>query len=426
MDKLSALLRPDDPLLRPIRLGTNQFPGVWGEMMPKELLLLTFPKEREATCLNCPKSCYEGFRSDYRCCTYHPRIANFLLGLGSETRAGDAALDRLLKLGMLTPEGMYSTPAQWIDFLDDQSHENFGRSEKVLCPMLNTENGFCDVHAFRNSVCSTFFCRSDHGRMGENFWMQVQTLGSQIELVLAQWALREVGFDLDAYIRVFDKLSQNIKSVSTASGWTDEALAMLWGNWRGREKDLMRESAALVVEHRDRLWTIANSHTIIESKLFDEAMDTLVPAHLESEVEGKDEDLETDGDVITLRPEETWQECLSAYESLWALPEKAYRLSPNVQFEVNRLGSLEEIYHKDSPFFIAYRFAAHEAPQWRLACSETEKSFLETFRQGRRLDRSIVEGAEAQRLDDPRTFVQEALNRRILWPVKDKEDGGGR
>ncbi|MES2745751.1 MAG: hypothetical protein V4655_10005 [Bdellovibrionota bacterium] len=418
MDKLSSLLLPNDPLLRPVKIGPNQFPGIWAEMMPKELFTLTFPKERQATCMNCPKSCYGDFRSDYRCCTYHPRIANFLLGLGSETPAGDAAIDRLLDLGMLTPEGMYSTPGQWIDFLDDQKNKDFGRSEKVLCPMLNPTNGFCDVHAFRNSVCSTFFCLSDHGQTGENFWVQVQTLGSQIELVLAQWALRTIGFDVDAYIRAFDELSHSIDSVSTQTGWTDEALDILWGTWRGREKELMRACAALIVENRTNLWDIANSHTIIESRLFDEAMDTLVPDHLEDEVEEKSEDVEEDGDVITLRPDETWEECLNAHEILWALPKAVYKLSPNVQFEVNNLRSHEEIYHKDSPYFMVYRFAANEAPQWRLACSQEEKNFLDVFRDGVMLDRLVLEREEALVLGDARTFLQEALNRRVLWPVR--------
>ena len=351
MDKLSSLLRQDDPLLRPVLIGNNQFPGIWTEMMPKRLFELKFPAERRATCMSCPKACYEGFRADYRCCTYHPRISNFLLGLGSETPEGDAAIDRLLDLGMLTPEGMYSTPGQWIDFLDDQSKKDFGRSEKVLCPMLNPDNGFCDVHAFRNSVCSTFFCLSDHGLTGESFWVQVQTLGSQIELVLAQWALRELGFPVDEYIRAFDQLSLRIHEVSTPTGWTEEALDLLWGTWRGREKELMRECAALVVENRDRLWNLANSHTILESRLFDEAMDTLVPEHLEDEVESKDEEMEEDGDELTLRPDETWEELREAHDRLWNIPRKPLRLSPKVSFETNLKRSDEEIFYADSPYF---------------------------------------------------------------------------
>lgn len=416
MDKLKSLLRENDPLLRPILIGQNQFPGIWAEMMPKGLFQFRFPAERRATCMSCPKACYEGFRADYRCCTYHPRISNFLLGLGSETPEGDAAIDRLLKLGMLTPEGMYSTPGQWIDFLEDQRNQDFGKSETVLCPMLNPENGYCDVHAFRNSVCSTFFCHSDHGLTGESFWMQVQTLGSQIELVLAQWSLRQLGFDVDRYIQAFDTLSKDIRSVSTASGWTDEALDLLWGEWRGREKQLMRECAALIVEERDRLWEIANAHSILESRLFDEAMDTLVPEHLEGEVEAKNEDLDVDGDEVTLLPEETWEEAVHAHEILWKLPKGKFQLSPNLSFEINQGSSGEEVFYADKPYFIAYRFQAHEHPQWRLACTSEEKDFLEQFRDPRSLD--VLQGELAQKLPDARVFLSEAINRRMIWPFR--------
>lgn len=417
MDKLRSLLRQDDPLLKPVLIGNNQFPGIWAEMMPKDLFTLKFPAERQATCMSCPKACFGGFRADYRCCTYHPRIANFLLGLGSETPEGDAAIDRLLDLGMLTPEGMYSTPGQWIDFLDDQHKNDFGRSEKVLCPMLNPNNGFCDVHAFRNSVCSTFFCLSDHGQTGESFWVQVQTLGSQIELVLAQWSLRELGFPLDDYIKAFDQLALRIHEVSTPTGWTKEALDLLWGQWRGREKQLMRECAALIVENRERLWDLANRFAIVESRQFDEAMDTLVPDYLEDEVEAKDDEMEEDGDELSLRPDETWEGALEAHERLWNLPREPLGLSPKVSFEPNLKISDEERFYSDRPYFISYRFAAEEDPQWRLACTQAEKDFLQLFEPKTVVTPSLFKTDEALRLDDARTFLSEAINRRMLWPL---------
>ena len=52
---------------------------------------------------------------------------------------------------MLIPEGMNQTPTQWYDYLDDVKNEQFGKS-KILCPMLDRSNGYCKIHAFRNSV----------------------------------------------------------------------------------------------------------------------------------------------------------------------------------------------------------------------------------------------------------------------------------
>jgi Fe-S-cluster containining protein len=416
MPRLKALLQKDDPFLKPVRLAGNSFPGIWTEMMPKGLFSLRFPEERRATCMNCPKSCYDSFRPDYRCCTYHPRISNFLLGLGSETEAGDRAIDRLLARGMLLPEGMYSTPGQWIDFLDDQQQDSFGSSNKVLCPMLDEKTGFCDVHAFRNAVCSTFFCFSDHGQTGENFWVQVQTLGSQIELVLAQWSLAKAGFDLDRYFKAFDGLASKIHEVSTPTGWTEEALDALWGEWRGREKELMRECAAIITEHRQDLWSIANSQAIRESIPFDRAMDTIVPEHLEDEVEG--EELE-EGDEITLRPSDTWEECLEAHARLWNWPQGVYVLSPNVSFVDNKRIDAEEQFYKDKDVFIEYRFAKDQDFEWRLGITQVERNFLKNFAaEGRTLDNSLFDAEGAQALPHLRDFLTEMHNRKVLWPKK--------
>ena len=46
MDELKALLKSDDPLLRPLLIGGHTFPGIWGKMMPRELIGLHFPEER--------------------------------------------------------------------------------------------------------------------------------------------------------------------------------------------------------------------------------------------------------------------------------------------------------------------------------------------------------------------------------------------
>src|SRR5687767_13521531 len=107
MRNLHQLVKQDDPIMSALRLGAHQFPGIWNYMMPREFLALKFPEERRATCMSCPKACYEGYRPEYRCCTYHPRVPSFLLGLATLTPQGEAAVQRLLRRRMLLPEGMH-------------------------------------------------------------------------------------------------------------------------------------------------------------------------------------------------------------------------------------------------------------------------------------------------------------------------------
>lgn len=413
MDALKSLLQTEDPLLRSLRIGPHNFPGVWSVMMPRELLGLHFPEERRATCMDCPKACYEDFRRDYRCCTYHPRVSNFLLGLASETAVGDKALDALLSRGMLLPEGMHFAPGQWYDYLEDLQQEAFGKSQKVLCPMLDQSNGFCNIHAFRNSVCSTFFCYKDHGTAGEKFWEQLQTLGSQIEMILSQWALEQVGFDLKAYFIAFDKLSRRVESVSAPQGWQTEAIAELWGPWRGREKELMRSCAAVIVQHRDQLWEIANSQGIRESKAFDQAMVKAVPKHLLDQVDA--EDLEDSG-TETMRPSAIWQDCLKSYWKLWAWPSAAMTLSAKVTIVPNSRQTAEQIYYGEKAHFIQFRpLKRSRTVEWQLALSQDEKEVLELFREkSRRFDFSLLAEPAAKNIKYVQTFLSEMLNLKVL------------
>lgn len=308
MDALSLSLNSEAArdLLRPFRYRGQSFPGIWSCLFPAELWQLELPIETKATCSNCPKICEEGFRPDYRCCTYLPHIPNFLLGLATETPSGARAVDRLLSRGMLLPVGLVTSPQQWLDFMDDQEQGLYGRSTRVLCPLLRPESGLCEVHAFRNAVCATYFCIHEQGEKGEEFWGELQTLGSQIEIVLAQWALKAVDFDFDAYLERLNKLGPAVAHSSSETGWKAEALATLWGDWRGREKELLRATAAQIVQHRSELWSIARQGRIHEAAEFERALDAL----------GGEEPPPEEAEVDSL--DQSWQRCLAAQRALFA------------------------------------------------------------------------------------------------------------
>jgi Fe-S-cluster containining protein len=396
-------LPPSDPLLHPLRLGRQTFPGIWREMMPPGLMQLRFPDERQANCMNCPKSCYEDWRADYRCCTYHPRISNFLLGLACQTVEGDRAVDDLVQRGMLLPEGMHSSPQQWLDFVDDEANDQFGKSQKVLCPMLDNATGYCRVHVFRNSVCSTYFCEKDQGHAGEVFWSQIQTLGTQLEMRLSQWALRKVGFDVEASLQAMDDLAPNLAQVSSDRGWQPEALKRIWGSYWGREKELLVACAAVVVAHRDQLWSIAQQQVIAEPHLFDQALLEQVPDEQKDPDDG--EDWEEVVDLSAL-----WQDCLAAHANLWDEPQDFFTLSPNVLFIPNHRQSPEEIHHQDKDVFIEYRFQNPERSLFfRLAISTEQKKILQAFADTNRRLNELGK--------DHQDFLKEMIHRKVLWPV---------
>jgi Fe-S-cluster containining protein len=372
-------------------------------MMPSDLMRLRFPEEREADCMNCPKACYEGWRPDYRCCTYHPRISNFLLGLASQTQEGEVAVKGILQRGMILPEGMHSAPQQWLDFIDDEHHDLFGKSRKVLCPMLDPANGFCRIHAFRNSVCSTYFCNKDQGHAGELFWSQIQTLGTQLEMRLAQWALREIGFDLDASLQALDAWAPRLAQASTKEGWHPDALKDIWGAAWGQELQLLRACADQIMRHQDQLWSIAQKLSIREAHAFDDALMQKVP---QEQREILDEDEESWEEIVDLS--DLWDDCLSAHEALWAKPQGLFNLNSQVSFVPNRRESPEERFHQDKDFFIEYRFNNPERSLYfRLGIRADQKTLLESFQRPRSLE--AVDSAYQD-------FLRDMVHRKILRP----------
>jgi len=333
-------------------------------------------------------------------------MSNFLLGLACHTEEGNRAVDDLLQRGMILPEGMHSSPRQWLDFIDDQHQDQFGKSQKVLCPMLDPSTGYCRVHVFRNSVCSTYFCEKDQGSAGNVFWSQIQTLGTQLEMRLSQWALREIGFDLDGSLRALDELAPDIAQASTEHGWHPETLQRIWGQYWGREKELLQACAAAVVKHRDQLWSIAQQQAITESHLFDQALLQQVPQQ-QSELLDKDDD---DWEPINL--EALWQECVIAHDALWEQPLERFTLSPNVLFMPNKRQNTEEVYHQEKAYFIEYRFQnATRTLAFRLAISADQKHSLETFAGAAR---KLEEAGREQR-----EFLLEMVHRKVLWSVAD-------
>ena len=413
MTRLASLLRDQDPILQALRIGPHTFPGIWHYMLPQEFLGLKFPAESRATCMNCPKACYDSYRADYRCCTYHPRVPNFLLGLALQTEQGRGSVKGLLDRGMLLPEGMHYAPGQWIDYLDDLQAESFGRSEKVLCPHLDQSNGYCRIHAFRNSVCSTFFCYKDHGDLGDHFWSQVQTLGSQVEAALQQWSLFVVGFDLSRYFKAFDRLAPEILKVTDKTGWQEFALDELWGNWRGRELELMEACAEAVLEQRENLWEIANSFPIDESKPFDKALIRSVPRRLKDQVDPEDQ-AGDDGEAA--RPRDLWLSCLKSYHKLWDLPEGAFELSPRIDILPNEGSDAESVYYKDKPYVLHYYLRkSSKTIDWKLYLSEAQKRFLEMFREeARELDWEVLMSREFRGVPQGKEFLAQLVTQKIL------------
>jgi len=288
-----------DPIYQPIKLGGHTVPGVWAYMFPEEVRYFRVDPEVKSSCFNCPQVKDAGFHPSVRCCTVIPRIPNFLLGMALQGEPTKTLVESYIAGGFVLPEGSNISPAQLVTSLA-YIVKPTRDTPTVVCPFLDWSSKQCKMYAFRSTVCSTFFCHHDRGEAGRIFWEDLQDLGSQIETALSQWALAEVGFDVAGYFKRFDTLS--IASVSLtdagASNWSLNSRQILWGEWFGREAELYRACADVIIQNKNDLYAIASRQSILQTIDYDHVLRTELektfPKHLVAEAlpEGQPEKIE--------------------------------------------------------------------------------------------------------------------------------------
>ena len=224
------------------------------------------PVETKATCASCAMcqtsapgavESVDGvnrfFRPDTKCCTYHPRLPNYLIGglLGDDNpglaEGQRRVRERIASRMGVTPQWI-KTPAKY-NLLYNSSRQFFGRSLSMRCPYYveNNPAGNCSIWAYREAVCSTFYCKYVAGADGRKFWMTLKTYLTLAEIQLSRYTALKL---LPEYI-LAGRDKPEPAGVLSAEDLDDKALpdkeyAELWGSWAGREEELYRKSYALV------------------------------------------------------------------------------------------------------------------------------------------------------------------------------------
>ena len=262
-------------LQQTVRLGTHIVPGIWRYMLPEDVLYFRVDPEKGSSCFDCPQVKEQGFHPSVRCCAFLPRIPNFLLGLALLDPATEGKVGDFVRNGFVIPEGSQVAPQQMRLSLEQVSE--YPVQPKVICNFLDQASKQCGLYAYRNGVCSTFFCKHDYGADSILFWESLQDLVAQIETALSQWALQEVGFDLDAYFNRFDSLAPHLAACNQPGGpaWSEWARRTLFQEYFGREIELFKACAQVVFEQRDHLFEIASGFKLRQTEGYDAALRTL-------------------------------------------------------------------------------------------------------------------------------------------------------
>lgn len=150
-----------------------------------ELVRLPLPVERRSDCANCPMA-GRPFLEDVRCCTFEPRLPNFLVGraIARGDRGSAAVMKRLERAEGRTAWGLGPSRA-WRDAYRERRETDFGRNRDWTCPYWVSGELSCSIWRDRNSVCRTWHCQHDDGHAGHRLWVVVRGLISAIEDALA-------------------------------------------------------------------------------------------------------------------------------------------------------------------------------------------------------------------------------------------------
>ena len=222
---------------------------VYHSLIAPEILSIAIPKERFANCDDC-HHCIKAFnpRSTTKCCTYHPVLPNYMVGaiLSSDNPLMEEGKRRVLqkisdKLG-ITPYGIIPPAAHHDTKTNRAKDQNLKEATKtnilLKCPFYH--QGGCSIWQNRTENCSTFFCTSVGGKVGEDFWNSFHQYFISIEHKVAIHSLTRIGYPLDKlptnYIEP-DKLGLDDKE-----GHLNEDLyTLLWNKWKGNEIEFYKQ-----------------------------------------------------------------------------------------------------------------------------------------------------------------------------------------
>ncbi|MBN2342744.1 MAG: hypothetical protein JXX29_24095 [Deltaproteobacteria bacterium] len=416
---------PHDLLSTSFDVGNHRFPGYWRFLLPKEFASLKLPEEKIADCTACPMVSVGAYDARCRCCTHIPQIANYQLGTALSER--NDAIQKMIQQGYALPEGIDLHPEQQRLFHSAYSQGRFGLDESLRCPLMDVDTGMCDAYMYRTSVCSTFFCSNDHGDSGARFWDGLKQLISQIDLVVAQWAMAEVGMDVPAYmdrknslVSQFDRSVSGFRSDSPgaiARGWPKEIRSFMFGEWFGREDTFFEKCSQVVWQHKNELWTIAENAVLYEASAYERAVEAYVQGNTvtgERDVNNATDAPQVEADDAGIG--ELWEELLDAYENLWRLPgsDELLVLNPDVVFLENACDDKVSRFFSSKEFCVFLSKPENEGEAAILYISADEVSVLHLFDKPTALTDELLKQSPFQNIGKARAFLAQSVCNGLL------------
>lgn len=157
----------------------------------QQLLKTLSVAEKAVDCSQC--------QMEFKCCTYRPFIANFLVGAfcDDETLFNQELFNEwdFLIVG-LSPNLKYRK------YFFKKGKWGFGTDSHLLCSFYEKKNGGCRIWKARPAVCRTFFCKSSYNEGGAFYWKSAEEFTWRLEWVLLEEFLYHKGWSLEEVAEV--------------------------------------------------------------------------------------------------------------------------------------------------------------------------------------------------------------------------------
>lgn len=220
---------------------SKSLPDVYANFLKSDILNIKM-NETKATCNNCLRS-RDGrfeylYKPELKCCTFFPFLPNYAVGgiIHKKLSGSKAVKHKISGREFALPIGLYPTLKYQYDF-QNKSPTDFGVKKNLLCPYFDKENSNCSIWEFRGTVCTTFFCRSDYGKKGLQFWDNLNEYLSYIEMALAEECMVMLDFsprDISDQLDYMNRKEFTIKE-ETQKILSESEMKKFWNGYKSAE-----------------------------------------------------------------------------------------------------------------------------------------------------------------------------------------------
>lgn len=168
----------------------TSLPPIYQNFLDPRLLKLNIT-ETKATCHDCLRSRDQRFAYNYKpnlkCCTFQPFLPNYAVGgiLVEKLNGADRILEIIKNKDYSLPIGIFPNLVYQQKFTE-KNKTDFGNRPDLLCKYYDQKENQCSIWTYRGVVCTTYFCTSDYGKSGQNFWKKMNDYLSFTEMALAE------------------------------------------------------------------------------------------------------------------------------------------------------------------------------------------------------------------------------------------------